>query len=70
MFFKWGIQFDENHPYEIPDQGNRKAEYAVRKGIMDGIEQKAARADGSIKFTEDKDQIVPPEKILRRKGTF
>ena len=23
LFFKWGIRFDEEHPYSVPDQGNR-----------------------------------------------
>ncbi len=40
LFFKWGIQFDEKHPYEIPDQGNRKVEYGAKKDIMDGIMKK------------------------------
>lgn len=40
LFFKWGIVFDENNPYEIPDQGNRKVEYAAKKDIMDGIVKK------------------------------
>lgn len=40
LFFKWGITFDENNPYEIPDQGNRKVEYAAKKDIMDGIVKK------------------------------
>ncbi len=40
LFFKWGIAFDENNPYEIPDQGNRKVEYAAKKDIMDGIVKK------------------------------
>ena len=40
LFFEWGISFDEKHPYEIPDQGNRKVEYAEKKTIMDGIIRK------------------------------
>lgn len=40
LFFKWGIAFDESNPYEIPDQGNRKVEYAAKKDIMDGIVKK------------------------------
>lgn len=40
LFFKWGIVFDENNPYKIPDQGNRKVEYAAKKDIMDGIVKK------------------------------
>lgn len=40
LFFKWGIRFDEKHPYEILDQGNHKVEYASKKDIMDGIVKK------------------------------
>ena len=40
LFFKWGIEFDEKHPYTVPDQGNRKVEYAEKSDIMDAIVQK------------------------------
>lgn len=40
LFFKWGIEFDENNPYTVEDQGNRKVEYASKKEIMDGIVMK------------------------------
>ena len=40
LFFKWGIHFDEKHPYGVPDQGNHKVEYASKKDIMDGIVKK------------------------------
>ncbi len=37
LFFKWGIQFDEDNPYTVPDNGGRKVEYAEKKELMDGI---------------------------------
>ena len=37
LFFEWGIQFDEDNPYTVPEHGNRKVEYAEKKEIMDGI---------------------------------
>ena len=37
LFFEWGIQFDEDNPYTVPEHGNRKVEYAQKKEIMDGI---------------------------------
>ena len=40
LFYKWGIRFDEKHPYTVADQGNRKVQYAGKKEIMDGIIQK------------------------------
>lgn len=40
LFFKWGIEFDEKHPYSVAEHGNRKVEYAEKKGIQDGIMKK------------------------------
>lgn len=40
LFFKWGIHFDEEHPYTVSDQGNRKVAYASKKDITDGIIKK------------------------------
>lgn len=40
LFFKWGIEFDEDHPYTVADNGGRKVQYAEKKEIVDGIIQK------------------------------
>lgn len=40
LFFNWGIKFNEDKPYSVADQGNRKVEYAEKKTIMDGIIRK------------------------------
>ena len=40
LFFKWGIQFDEDNPYAVPDHGGREVQYAEKKEIMDGIIKK------------------------------
>ena len=40
LFFKWGIEFDENNPYTVEDNGGRKVEYAEKKDIIDGIIRK------------------------------
>lgn len=37
LFFKWGIEFDDEHPYAGPDQGNCEVKYADKKEIQDGI---------------------------------
>lgn len=31
LFFKWGIEFDDEHPYTVPDQGNREVMYADKR---------------------------------------
>ena len=40
LFFKWGIEFNDEHPYTVPDQGNREVRYADKKEIQDGILEK------------------------------
>lgn len=40
LFFKWGIQFDEDNPYAVVDHGGREVQYAEKKEIMDGIIKK------------------------------
>ena len=40
LFFKWGIHFDEKHPYTVSDQGNREVKYAGKEDIIDEIVKK------------------------------
>ena len=40
LFFKWGIEFNEDNPYTVKDNGGREVVYAEKKEIMDGIVQK------------------------------
>mgnify|MGYP001027261303 CR=1 FL=1 len=40
LFFKWGIEFDKNHPYIVAENGNRKVQYANKAELMDGIVKK------------------------------
>ena len=36
LFFKWGIEFDDEHPYTVSDMGNREVKYADKKKLQDG----------------------------------
>ena len=40
LFFKWGIEFDEEHQYTVPENGNRKVQYAEKSEIQQGIMEK------------------------------
>ena len=40
LFFKWGIQFDNDNPYTVPENGNRVVHYAEKKDLVDGIMKK------------------------------
>lgn len=31
LFFKWGIEFDDEHPYTVPGQGTREVRYADKR---------------------------------------
>ena len=37
LFTKWGIVFDEAHPYAVPENGNRLVHYADKEEIVRGI---------------------------------
>ena len=37
LFFKWGIEFDPNQPYEVSEHGSRKVEYAGKDEIKIAI---------------------------------
>lgn len=40
LFFEWGIQFDEEHPYSVEEHGNRHVAYAEKAEIIEGILKK------------------------------
>ncbi len=40
LFFKWGIEFDMDHPYTVTENGNRVVQYANKAELMDGIIKK------------------------------
>ena len=40
LFFKWGIEFDEDNPYIVPEKSNRVVQYADKNEIQIGIMQK------------------------------
>ena len=37
LFFKWGIAFDEDKPYAVPERGNRVVKYAEKKEVLNAI---------------------------------
>lgn len=40
LFFQWGITFDENNPYIVPEHGNRSVRYADKNEIQQRIIEK------------------------------
>lgn len=40
LFFKWGIEFNEDKPYTVKDNGGREVKYAEKKELMDEIVKK------------------------------
>lgn len=37
LFFRWGISFDEEHPYVLPENGNRTIYYASKAELHAAI---------------------------------
>ena len=37
LFFKWGIVFDEEKTYAVPERGNRVVKYAEKKELLNAI---------------------------------
>ena len=67
LFFKWGIEFDEDNPYTVPENGNRKVEYAEKQEIQNGSEK--ANRDSKPHGTEQENIFddAPPLKDKERK---
>ncbi len=40
LFFKWGIEFDSNNPYVMPEHGSREVKYACKAEIEKAIYEK------------------------------
>lgn len=40
LFFKWGIEFDKNHPYVLPENAERKVYYASKDKLINAIRRK------------------------------
>lgn len=53
LFFKWGIEFDEDNPYTVEDNGNRKVEYASRRELLKAILLKHHPEDYEKYFPSD-----------------
>ena len=82
LFFKWGIEFDKDNPYTVPDQGNREVKYADKKEIQNGIIEKyppewkeetpvPSDADGGGQAQQDSPKNEPqrtPPKSEKRGG--
>ena len=40
LYFRWGIEFDKDHPYILPEQSARKVAYASKQKLIEAIQQK------------------------------
>ena len=40
LFFEWGIEFDENNPYTVTENGNREVKYAEKEELIKEIKKK------------------------------
>ncbi len=55
LFFKWGISFDENNPYEVKENGNRKVAYVGKEAIKEAIRARYSQTEEPEPYWEDDD---------------
>lgn len=66
LYFEWGIQFDEHHPYVMQDNGNRRVLYADRENISKEIRLAYPRTDvASGSASKPKDTASGPSTTQR-----
>lgn len=72
LFFKWGIQFDKDNPYTVPENGNRVVHYAEKKDLLDGIMKKYhpemlsdGNTDGGNGGMGSQDSIIDQKEVQR-----
>ena len=69
LFFKWGIEFDENNPYTVAENGNRKVWYANKKELTEAILRKYHL--GSVRgvpYGEDSGGIREQTEVIHRRA--
>lgn len=55
LFFKWGIRFDENNPYTVPENSNRIVRYASKDELFERIIEKYyARSHKGVRHAESR----------------
>jgi type IV secretion system protein VirD4 len=68
LFFKWGIEFDDENPYFVPEHGARKVKYASKDGIKaaiitafpDAAEKSVPKEPGKTPFVPHPVYETPP----------
>ncbi|NCC87075.1 MAG: type IV secretory system conjugative DNA transfer family protein [Clostridia bacterium] len=65
LFFKWGIAFDEKHPYIINDKGAREVPYVSKSDIEKSIEYKYP-----LQRTEKYEEIFDDLQMIEKNNHF
>lgn len=77
LFFEWGIEFDKDNPYAVPENANREVKYAEKREIIDGIvkkyhpewlEKKAAKTPAGDGMAQTESQSNEPQRTPPRKS--
>ena len=67
LFFKWGIEFDKDHPYCPLENGSREVAYASKSELIDSIIQKyypALQKNNDNTDNEDDDESGGQSQVL------
>ena len=68
LYFKWGIEFDEEHPFIMPDNGNREVKYTDKLTITNGIRKAYPKSEQKSEQTEKNKESEPTTKDEKKKA--
>ena len=62
LFFEWGIKFDENNPYTVPENSNRIVRYASKDELLERIIEKYhVSSHKGVRHTESRLKLTKSE---------
>ena len=67
LYFKWGIEFDKDHPYILPEQSARKVKYASKQKLLDAIRKKYGEKPDEDNASDDSSGKTQSETRSERK---
>ena len=72
LFFKWGIEFDKDHPYVLTENAERTVHYASKDKLINAIRKRYGNgskdADGNAASSSNTKQSEEPAGKKHMKG--
>ncbi len=68
LFYEWGIEFDSDNPYVMPENGSREVKYANKSEIEEAIQTKyGKKSKPKVKPKAPADSMSEPKHVVNSK---